>query len=54
MAEAEQNDNIAIVKTSHGGHIGFLEGTFPRDRSYMYRWFKQYVSAVFEQGFKDE
>ncbi|CAL1538386.1 unnamed protein product [Lymnaea stagnalis] len=54
MKEAAENDNIAIVKTSHGGHIGFLEGTFPRDRSYMYRWFNQFVSAVFEHGIKQE
>ncbi|KAH9515072.1 Phospholipase abhd3 [Bulinus truncatus] len=54
MKEAEENDNIAIVKTSHGGHIGFLEGTFPRDRSYMYRWFRQFVSGVFEHGIKND
>ncbi|XP_035826135.1 phospholipase ABHD3 isoform X3 [Aplysia californica] len=52
VKEAEENENIAIVVTSHGGHIGFMEGTFPRDKNYMYRWFKQYVSAVFEHGNK--
>ncbi|GFO49640.1 abhydrolase domain-containing protein 3 [Plakobranchus ocellatus] len=54
LKDAETNDNIAIVLTSHGGHIGFLEGTYPRQRNYMYRWVRQFVSAVFEQGIKSE
>jgi abhydrolase domain-containing protein 1/3 len=54
IKEAEKNANIAIIKTSHGGHIGFLEGNLPRNGSYLYRWFKQYISAIFEHGFKDE
>ena len=48
--EAEQNDNIAIVITSHGGHIGFMEGLFPRHEGYMDRLFSQYVKAVFTHG----
>ncbi|XP_062573966.1 phospholipase ABHD3-like [Saccostrea cucullata] len=48
--EAEQNDNIAIVITSHGGHIGFMEGLLPRHESYMDRLFSQYVKAVFTHG----
>lgn len=48
--EAEQNDNIAIVITSHGGHIGFMEGLFPRHQGYMDRLFSQYVKAVFTHG----
>lgn len=47
-----ENDNIAIIKTSHGGHIGFLEGTFPRNGTYAYKWFRQYVFAMFEHGIK--
>ncbi|KAK0068710.1 phospholipase ABHD3, partial [Biomphalaria pfeifferi] len=54
MKEAEENENIAIVKTACGGHIGFLEGTFPSDRSYMYRWFQQFVSGMFEHGIKSD
>nr|KAI8753046.1 phospholipase ABHD3-like [Biomphalaria glabrata] len=54
MKEAEENENIAIVKTACGGHIGFLEGTFPSDRSYMYRWFQQFVSGMFEHGLKSD
>ncbi|GFO34801.1 abhydrolase domain-containing protein 3 [Plakobranchus ocellatus] len=52
LKDAETNDNIAIVLTSHGGHIGFLEGTLPRHRSYMYRWMRQFVPAMFEHGIK--
>lgn len=50
MKEAEENDNIAILKTSHGGHIGFLEGLFPRKRGYMYRMFAKYIDGVFKYG----
>ncbi|XP_061178168.1 phospholipase ABHD3-like [Saccostrea echinata] len=48
--EAEQNDNIAIVITSHGGHIGFMEGLLPHHEGYMDRLFSQYVKAVFTHG----
>ncbi|RUS81417.1 hypothetical protein EGW08_010801 [Elysia chlorotica] len=53
LEDAEKNDNIAIVMTSHGGHIGFMEGAIPRHRSYMYRWVRQFVPAVFEHGIKN-
>ena len=51
--EAYQNNHIAMVITSHGGHIGFLEGAFPRDKNYMYRWYSQYVDAIFRHWPKD-
>lgn len=54
VEEAHQNDNIAMVVTSHGGHIGFLEGGNPRDSSYMYRWYSQFIDAVFKHGLKDD
>ncbi|PVD32380.1 hypothetical protein C0Q70_07814 [Pomacea canaliculata] len=54
VQEAQQNNNIAMVITSHGGHIGFLEGAVPRDKNYMYRWFSQFADAVFKHGFKEE
>ncbi|GFS12709.1 abhydrolase domain-containing protein 3 [Elysia marginata] len=54
LEDAEKNDNIAIVMTSHGGHIGFVEGWIPRHRSYMYRWVRQFVPAVFEHGIKNK
>lgn len=50
IKEAEDNDNIAILVTSHGGHIGFLEGMFPRKGGYMYRMFSRYIDAVFKHG----
>ncbi|WAQ94500.1 ABHD3-like protein, partial [Mya arenaria] len=45
--EAEDNDNIAILVTSHGGHIGFLDGLLPRQPTYMYRMFSQYMDGLF-------
>ncbi|XP_015678294.1 phospholipase ABHD3 isoform X2 [Protobothrops mucrosquamatus] len=49
---AKQNTNIALILTSCGGHIGFLEGLWPRKCTYMDRIFKQFVQAVFEHGRK--
>ena len=54
VEEALQNDNIAMVITTHGGHIGFLEGAIPRDTIYMHRWFSQFVDAIFRHGAKDD
>ena len=54
MKAAEENENIAIVVTPCGGHIGFLEGIFPRDKNYMYRWFNQFVGGVIEKGYKKD
>ena len=53
VGEAEQNDNIGIVVTSHGGHIGFLEGFYPRHTGYMDRLFAQFIDALFKHGHKD-
>ncbi|XP_053427374.1 phospholipase ABHD3 isoform X2 [Nycticebus coucang] len=47
---AKQNPNVALVLTSHGGHIGFLEGIWPRQSTYMDRVFKQFVQAMVEHG----
>ncbi|KAF1494643.1 Phospholipase ABHD3, partial [Eudyptula minor novaehollandiae] len=49
---AKQNANVALVLTSCGGHIGFLEGIWPRKCTYMDRVFKQFVQAMFEHGNK--
>ncbi|XP_069013731.1 phospholipase ABHD3 isoform X2 [Embiotoca jacksoni] len=46
----KQNPNLALLITGHGGHIGFLEGLWPRQSTYMDRVFKQFVKAVIEQG----
>ena len=50
VKEAEQHDNLAIVVTSHGGHIGFMEGLFPRHKTYMDRLYSQYIKAIFTHG----
>uniref|UniRef100_G3QTI3 Abhydrolase domain containing 3, phospholipase n=1 Tax=Gorilla gorilla gorilla TaxID=9595 RepID=G3QTI3_GORGO len=47
---AKQNPNVALVLTSYGGHIGFLEGIWPRQSTYMDRVFKQFVQAMVEHG----
>uniref|UniRef100_W5M1C3 Phospholipase ABHD3 n=2 Tax=Lepisosteus oculatus TaxID=7918 RepID=W5M1C3_LEPOC len=45
-----QNPNLAMLVTAHGGHIGFLEGLWPRHSTYMDRVFRQFIKAIFEQG----
>ncbi|KAM4027481.1 phospholipase ABHD3 isoform 2-T2 [Anomaloglossus baeobatrachus] len=50
VESAKQNPNVALVLTAYGGHIGFLEGIWPRQQTYMDRIFKQFVQAVFEHG----
>ncbi|CAH1776076.1 unnamed protein product, partial [Owenia fusiformis] len=50
IKEAEKNENVALVVTSHGGHIGFLEGLFPRHTSYMDRMYGQFIDAIFKHG----
>uniref|UniRef100_A0A8C5KBS6 Abhydrolase domain containing 3 n=1 Tax=Jaculus jaculus TaxID=51337 RepID=A0A8C5KBS6_JACJA len=47
---AKKNPNVALVLTSYGGHIGFLEGIWPRQCTYMDRVFKQFVQAMVEHG----
>ncbi|KAE8598524.1 hypothetical protein XENTR_v10016852 [Xenopus tropicalis] len=47
---ARQNPNVALVLTAYGGHIGFLEGIWPRKQTYMDKIFKQFVQAIFEHG----
>lgn len=42
--------NVALLVTAHGGHIGFLEGLFPRHETYVDRVFAQFVTAVFEHS----
>ncbi|XP_029984847.1 phospholipase ABHD3-like isoform X1 [Sphaeramia orbicularis] len=42
--------NVALLITTHGGHIAFLQGLFPRGESYMERLFGQFTEAVFEHS----
>lgn len=48
VKEIMDNQHIAVVVTSRGGHIGFLDGIFPSARGFMDRLFSQYVSVIFE------
>ncbi|XP_063779644.1 phospholipase ABHD3 isoform X1 [Pseudophryne corroboree] len=50
VESAKQNPNVSLVLTANGGHIGFLEGIWPRQQTYMDRIFKQFVQAIFEHG----
>lgn len=45
---AQRLPNVALLVTSHGGHIGFLEGLFPHGEGYMDRVFSQFIRAAFE------
>ncbi|XP_057339761.1 phospholipase ABHD3 isoform X1 [Microplitis mediator] len=48
LKEAKESKSIAFLITSHGGHIGFLEGLFPtKQEQYISKLFKQYFQAVF-------
>ncbi|XP_041360442.1 phospholipase ABHD3-like [Gigantopelta aegis] len=53
LKDVDENGNIAIIVTSHGGHIGFMEGLFPRHKNYMYRLFQQFTAAVFTHRITD-
>lgn len=48
MGVVQRLPNVALLVTSHGGHIGFLEGLFPRGEGYMDRLFGQFAQAAFE------
>ena len=39
-----------MVVTKYGGHIGFLEGVFPRNASYVDRLFAQFMETIFCNG----
>lgn len=43
-------DNVALLLTHTGGHVGFLEGLIPYGRGYMDRVYKHFIQAVFDEG----
>ncbi|XP_024945852.1 phospholipase ABHD3 [Cephus cinctus] len=46
--EVNKSSNVAIIVTSRGGHIGFLEGVWPaKKEQYMGKIFSQYFTAIF-------
>ncbi|KAK2181486.1 hypothetical protein NP493_396g02000 [Ridgeia piscesae] len=49
-ASASESKCVVIVATSHGGHIGFLEGLLPTGPGYMDRVFAEYISAICQHG----
>ena len=48
--QAAKSSHVALVVTKHGGHIGFLEGIFPRNAGYVDRLFAQFIETIFERG----
>ena len=50
VEDAKQSDFVTIAITRHGGHIGFMEGAFPRHEGYSDRLFAEYAAAVFTHG----
>ncbi|XP_076035797.1 abhydrolase domain containing Hydr1 [Oratosquilla oratoria] len=47
IAAANKSSHVAIVVTSRGGHIGFMEGLFPSNTYYSDRLYAQYVRSIF-------
>jgi len=47
--EAKRSDYFAMLTTSYGGHIGFMEGFWPTRYHFSDRIFEQFAKAVFEE-----
>lgn len=48
LKEIAETKNVAVVVTSRGGHIGFLEGVWPvKEEQYMGKLFSQFFAALF-------
>ena len=41
-------DNVALLLTHTGGHVGFLEGLLPVGRGYMDRVYKEFIKEAFD------
>jgi abhydrolase domain-containing protein 1/3 len=42
-------DNVALLLTHTGGHVGFLEGLLPVGRGYMDRVYKEFMKEAFDK-----
>ncbi|KAH0956080.1 hypothetical protein HN011_012124 [Eciton burchellii] len=52
LKKISNTKNVAVVITSRGGHIAFLEGLWPmKQEQYMGKVFTQYFKAIFTSGF---
>lgn len=48
LKEISETKKVAVVVTSRGGHIGFLEGMWPvKEEQYMGKLFSQFFTALF-------
>jgi len=51
VEEANNSNHVAIVVTSRGGHIGFMEGFWPfYNNQYMFELFGQFFESMFYKG----
>ncbi|XP_003385407.1 PREDICTED: phospholipase ABHD3-like [Amphimedon queenslandica] len=46
ILEFESNPNTVLLLTRHGGHFGFIEGVYPRGRSWMNKIVSQFLVAM--------
>lgn len=52
LKEISETKNVAVVVTSRGGHIGFLEGVWPvKEEQYMGKFFSQFFTSMFTSDF---
>lgn len=42
-------ENVSLILTHTGGHVGFLEGVWPTGHGYLGRVYREYIQAVFEE-----
>ena len=49
MERIAKCDNVGLLLTHTGGHVGFLEGLLPYGRGYMDRVFKSFIKTAFEE-----
>lgn len=47
--EFQRNPDTVMVVTSHGGHFGFIEGLYPRNKTWMDRAIRQILIALKQQ-----